>query len=54
MLDLVGDRLYRALKDNDMPVTFIAYPCPGHFPADPVRQRDVFRRWVDWVDTQTR
>lgn len=43
-------RLYHALQDNGVPVKFVAYPVPGHFPADPVRQRDVYRRWVDWLD----
>jgi len=41
--------LYRALRDNDVPVHFVAYPGPGHAPADPVRQRDVNRRWVEWL-----
>jgi len=22
----------------------------GHFPGDPVRQRDLLRRWTDWLD----
>jgi dipeptidyl aminopeptidase/acylaminoacyl peptidase len=43
-------RLYHALRDNGVPVKFIAYPVSGHFPADPVRQRDVMRRWVAWLD----
>jgi len=29
---------------------FIAYPVAGHFPDDPVRARDVYRRWMDWID----
>ena len=41
--------LYRALRDNGVPVQFVAYPGPGHAPADPVRQRDVNRRWVAWL-----
>src|SRR5437870_106167 len=41
--------LYRALRDNDVPVHFVAYPGPGHAPADPVRQRDVNRRSVEWL-----
>ena len=41
--------LYRALHDNGVPVRFVAYPGPGHAPADPVRQRDVNRRWVEWL-----
>ncbi len=43
-------QLYRALKDNDVPVKFVAYPVAGHFPGDPVRQKDLFRRWVAWLD----
>ena len=43
-------QLYHALKENHVPVKFIAYPVPGHFPSDPVRAMDVYRRWVEWVD----
>lgn len=42
--------LFHALKDNGVPVKFIAYPVPGHSPGDPVRVMDVYRRWVDWMD----
>jgi len=43
--------LYHAIKDRGgVPVQFIAYPVPGHFPGDPVRSTDVYRRWVEWVD----
>jgi len=42
-------KLYHALKDNGVEVKFIAYPVPGHFPPDPVHQRDVRRRWVQWI-----
>ena len=42
-------KLYHALKDNGVEVRFIAYPVPGHFPSDPVHQRDVRRRWVEWI-----
>jgi dipeptidyl aminopeptidase/acylaminoacyl peptidase len=45
-----GYSLYHALKDNGVPVKFIAFPVPGHFPGDPVRQMDVFRYWIDWMD----
>jgi len=41
--------LYHALKDNGVPVQFFAYPVSGHFPNDPVRQKDITRRWSDWV-----
>jgi len=43
-------RLYHALKDRGMPVSMVAYPVPGHFPGDPSRSRDVYRRWADWLD----
>lgn len=42
-------KLFHALKDNKVPVTFIAYPVPGHSPADPIRYRDVWRRWTAWL-----
>jgi dipeptidyl aminopeptidase/acylaminoacyl peptidase len=41
-------KLFSALQDFGSPVTFIAYPVPGHFPRDPVHIRDIHRRWVDW------
>jgi dipeptidyl aminopeptidase/acylaminoacyl peptidase len=43
-------QLFHALKENGVPVKFFAYPVAGHFPSDPVRQMDVDRRWVDWMD----
>jgi len=42
--------MYHALKDNGVTVQFFAYPVAGHSPGDPVRQPDVYRRWVDWMD----
>jgi dipeptidyl aminopeptidase/acylaminoacyl peptidase len=41
--------LYRALKDNHVTTEFYAIPVGGHFPGDPVRQMDVYQRWVDWL-----
>jgi len=41
--------LYHALKDNGVPTKFFAYPVTGHSPSDPVRQRDVDRRWIGWL-----
>ncbi len=43
-------KLYGALRDNDVPVEFIAYPGPGHFPSDPVRYQDVYTRWIGWLE----
>ncbi|HEV1996251.1 MAG TPA: S9 family peptidase [Candidatus Acidoferrum sp.] len=42
--------LFHALKDNGVPVKFLAFPVQGHFPGDPVRQMDVYRHWVEWMD----
>jgi len=42
-------KFYHALKDNHTPVSFIAFPVAGHSPADPIRARDVWRRWVAWL-----
>jgi dipeptidyl aminopeptidase/acylaminoacyl peptidase len=42
-------QLFHALKDNGVPVQFFAYPVSGHFPSDPVRQMDVYRRWSEWL-----
>lgn len=41
-------QMYHALKDNGVPVKFIAYPISGHNPDDPVHQADVDRRYVEW------
>ena len=45
-----GYALYHALKDNGVPVKFVAFPIPGHSPNDPVHRMDMYRRWVDWMD----
>jgi dipeptidyl aminopeptidase/acylaminoacyl peptidase len=42
--------MYHALKDGGVPVQFFAYPVAGHFPGDPVRSTDVYRRWIEWVE----
>jgi dipeptidyl aminopeptidase/acylaminoacyl peptidase len=42
-------KLYHALEDNGVEVKFVVYPVGGHFPGDPVHQRDVRRRWVEWI-----
>ena len=43
-------KLFHALRDNGVETKFIAYPASGHFPGDPVRAKDVMRRWVEWLD----
>ena len=42
-------KLFHALKDNGTEVQFVAYPIPGHFPGDPIHQRDLWRRWIGWI-----
>ena len=42
-------KLYHALKDNGVPVQFVSFPGGGHSPADPARQLDRDRRWVEWL-----
>ncbi|MBC5804622.1 MAG: hypothetical protein DLM53_06285 [Candidatus Eremiobacter antarcticus] len=46
--------MYHALKDNHVTVQFIAYPVNTHFPDDPVRTIDVYRRWIAWMDRYLR
>ena len=42
---------FHALRDNGVTTQFIAYPVYGHSPSDPVQQRDVQRRWIEWMQT---
>jgi dipeptidyl aminopeptidase/acylaminoacyl peptidase len=44
-----GYKLWHALKDNNVATQFIAYPINGHNALDPVRARDVQRRWIGWL-----
>ena len=46
--------MFKALRDNHVPVQFVAYPVHGHFPSDPVRSEDVTRRWLAWIDKYLR
>jgi dipeptidyl aminopeptidase/acylaminoacyl peptidase len=41
--------LYHALKDNGVQTQFFAYPVGGHSPSDPIRQRDIDRKWLWWL-----
>jgi dipeptidyl aminopeptidase/acylaminoacyl peptidase len=43
-------QLYHALKDNGVTVKFVACPVPEHLPGGPVRRRDVYSRWLGWLD----
>jgi dipeptidyl aminopeptidase/acylaminoacyl peptidase len=42
-------KLFRALEDNGVETRFVAYPIAGHLPVGPIRQRDVYRRWLEWI-----
>ena len=45
-------QLYHALKDNGVPVKFIAYPVPGHFPTTPyVIRMCTVDGWSGWTST---
>ena len=41
---------FHALRDRHVPVEFVAYPVDGHYPSDPIRSEDIYRRWVGWFD----
>ena len=41
-------QMYHALKDNNVPVKFIAFPVSGHSPDDPTHQSEIDRRYVEW------
>jgi len=43
-------KLYHALRDNGVPVSFVIFPVPGHYPGDPIHSRDLLRRWIAWLD----
>ena len=43
-------KLFHNLKDNGIETKFIAYPIPGHAPQDPVHRKDVYKRWISWIE----
>jgi dipeptidyl aminopeptidase/acylaminoacyl peptidase len=43
-------KFFRALQDNDVEARFFVYPTSGHLPVGPVRQKDVYRRWREWIE----
>jgi dipeptidyl aminopeptidase/acylaminoacyl peptidase len=40
---------YHEVRATGTPVQFVIYPVIGHFPRDPVRVEDVYRRWEAWL-----
>ena len=45
-------KFFRALRDHDVDARFYVYPTAGHSPVGPVRQKDVWRRWLEWIDAR--
>jgi len=43
-------KLFRTLKESGVEASFVAIPAEGHFPGDPVRAREVYRRWIGWIE----
>ena len=41
--------MYHALADNHIPVRFVGIPVDGHYPSDPIRQRDLLVLWGSWL-----
>ncbi len=41
---------YKALRDQGKTVEFVAIPAYGHFPSDPVRRLDTYKRWAGWLE----
>jgi dipeptidyl aminopeptidase/acylaminoacyl peptidase len=44
-------KLYHALKDNGVTTKFLAWPIPAHNASDPVRQMELRKVWIGWMDT---
>jgi dipeptidyl aminopeptidase/acylaminoacyl peptidase len=43
-------KYFRALKDIGTESRLVVIPTAGHHPADPVRNRERYRIWLDWLD----
>jgi dipeptidyl aminopeptidase/acylaminoacyl peptidase len=43
-------KLFYALRAQGVETSFVVYPIYGHNATDPVRQRDVSRRWIEWLE----
>jgi dipeptidyl aminopeptidase/acylaminoacyl peptidase len=41
---------FHALRALHKPVSFVVYPVTEHYPGDPVRSEDIYRRWAAWLD----
>lgn len=43
-------KYFRALQDIGVESRFIVFPTRGHHPADPVRNKEIERYWLEWLD----
>lgn len=39
---------YHALHDEGVEVQYVVFPAHSHFPRDPVRGEEIFKRWIAW------
>lgn len=46
--------LYRALKDQGVPVRFVLYPSHTHAPGNALQIADLTQLWLDWLDKYMR
>lgn len=44
-----SQRMFRALRQNNVETRLFAYPVEGHGTSDPVRELDWNKRWIDWI-----
>lgn len=47
-------QMYHVLRDNHIPVRFVAIPVGGHYPGDPVRRVDIEKLWLTWMSDHLR
>ena len=47
---IIPDDDIPALKEAGVETSFVLIPAHGHFPGDPVRSREVWRRWIAWLE----
>jgi dipeptidyl aminopeptidase/acylaminoacyl peptidase len=45
-----GPEVYVALRDLNVPVSYVTYPREGHGISEPMHQRDLMRRHLEWFE----
>lgn len=43
-------KFFRILKENGIEAKFVVFPVGGHHPSDPVRNKETYRLWLEWID----